>query len=44
MQARFEILRGCLAELQRVGIIAAGAAPASWVDLQVRLQTQAVHR
>lgn len=35
LQARYEILRSCLAELQRVGLIAAGTAPQSWMELQV---------
>ena len=35
VQARYEILRSCLSELQRVGLIAGGAAPQPWEELRV---------
>jgi hypothetical protein len=37
MQARYEILRSCLAELQRVGLVAGGATPQPWEELRVMI-------
>jgi hypothetical protein len=36
VQARYEILRSCLSELQRVGLVAGGTAPHTWEELQAR--------
>ena len=36
VQARYEILRSCLSELQRVGLVAGGVAPHTWEELQAR--------
>ena len=36
VQACYEILRSCLSELQRVGLVAGGIAPHTWEELQAR--------